>query len=116
MLSEGPWLPSHLTLVITPTDFRSVGLPVPQTGDPVWLPQLYAQLAAEMSSYKSPPSSGITGGLLAFFGNGRWARCDIVMDISRWHAVAARTSRVPPNSGRREPADSLADVSPADFR
>ena len=58
----------HLSVVITPTDFRSVGLPVPQIGDPAWLPQLYAQLAEEMTSYKSPPSSGIAGGLLSFFG------------------------------------------------
>jgi hypothetical protein len=56
----------NIKLIIAPNDLRKSGLPTPQDGQPQWLPQLYAELAAALEPFKSPPQSN---GLLSLFSN-----------------------------------------------
>lgn len=56
---------SNVKVVIAPTDFRSNGLPAVEQGQPPWLPNLYKEVANNMSEFKAPPSTG----LLSFFWN-----------------------------------------------
>lgn len=53
----------NVKLVIAPTDFREQAPPPAVAGQPVWLPQLYAEIATAMAPFKPPPSPG----LLSFF-------------------------------------------------
>jgi hypothetical protein len=60
----------NLRLVIAPTDFRRRGVPAIESGAPQWLPKLYAEVAAAMAEYPTPPPRAATPiGLLSFFGN-----------------------------------------------
>ena len=56
----------NIKLIIAPNDLRKSGLPARQDGQPQWLPQLYAELAAALEPFKSPPESS---GLLSLFSN-----------------------------------------------
>jgi hypothetical protein len=53
----------NVKLIIAPTDLRHKSAPASTADAPAWQPQLYAEVAAEMSGYKRPPSTG----LLSFF-------------------------------------------------
>lgn len=55
----------NIKLIIAPTDFRRRGLPTIEADQPRWLPELYTEVAAAMSEFKSPPRIS----LLSLFGN-----------------------------------------------
>lgn len=56
---------ANVKLIIAPTDFRRSGMPKVEPGQPVWLPQLYSEVASAMAEFKPPAKTS----LLSFFGN-----------------------------------------------
>jgi hypothetical protein len=61
----------NVHVLIAPTDFRRNGIPALDETKPKWLPKLYAEVAAAMADFKSPPRPVLAApmGLTAFFGN-----------------------------------------------
>lgn len=56
----------NIKLVIAPSDFRREPVPQVAQGQPVWLPQLYTQVASAMAEFPAPPQSAFDG-LMSFF-------------------------------------------------
>lgn len=61
----------NVQVIIAPTDFRRQAIPAFDEAKPKWLPKLYAEVAAAMGEFKSPPRPVLAApmGLTAFFGN-----------------------------------------------
>ncbi len=58
---------SHINVVIAPTDLRHNAIPAIRADQPRWLAGLYAEVASEMSKFKSPPPTA-GGNLLSLLG------------------------------------------------
>lgn len=56
----------RMKLIIAPQDFRTKEAPETAEGQPDWVPQLYADVAAAMKEFPAPPAST---SLLSFFEN-----------------------------------------------
>ncbi len=54
---------ANIRLIIAPTDLRENSVPVTVPGQPAWIAQLHADIAAAMAPFKAPRSPG----LLSFF-------------------------------------------------